>query len=246
MRQSYRVSPHTSTADHVTTCGVPLNVGNTVVLVGLHQLKVGGQILLSLILLALEVHVPEVKIEVGLRVDSGNNHETTLRGPVDTVAGLLLNGADELEVARCVALLLGGEERDSSLGKDCSTGGGLAVCDDDETRPIRLPGEVDDGILQAIHNLDWHTLLTNTEDLQVGSHRLLRLGVTVDLDAHVRTLGLPVQLDVRNVEEVTGAHNLLGGNAHHGDTGRVAANLRCPEAKKLFILLHTFTGHGSR
>ena len=137
------MSPNTSTADHVATCGVPLNVGHTVVLNGLHQLEVGGKILLSLVLLTLKVHVPEVQVEVGLGVDSSDNNETALGRPVDTVAGLLLNGADELEVAGSVTLLLGGEEGDGSLGGNGSTGGGLAGGDQDETRTVGLPREVD-------------------------------------------------------------------------------------------------------
>jgi hypothetical protein len=72
------VSPHTSAADNVTTGGVPVNIGDTVVLHGLHQLEVSCEILLSLVLLALEIHIPEVHIEVGLGVNSGDNNESTL------------------------------------------------------------------------------------------------------------------------------------------------------------------------
>jgi hypothetical protein len=127
------VSPDTGTGDDVTTGGVPVNVGDTVVLDGLHELKVGGEVLFGLNLLTLEVHVPEVKIEVGLGVNGGNNDETTLGGPVDTVAGLLLDSAHQLEVTAGVALLLGGEEGDGSLGEDGSTSCGLTVGNDDES-----------------------------------------------------------------------------------------------------------------
>ena len=72
------MSPNTSTADNVATRGVPLNVSHTVVLNGLHQLEVGGKVLLSLVLLTLKVHVPEVEVEVGLGVNGSDNNETTL------------------------------------------------------------------------------------------------------------------------------------------------------------------------
>lgn len=182
------MSPHTGTADHVATCGVPLNVGHAVVFNGLHQLEVGGHILLSLVLLSLKVHVPEIKVEVGLGVNGSNNDETALGRPVDAVAGLLLNGTNKLEVANSVALLLGSEERDGSLRENGSAGRGLAVSDQDETRTVGLPREVNDSVLETVNDLDGHTLLTDPENLQVGGHGLLRLRVAVDLDADVSTL----------------------------------------------------------
>lgn len=72
------MSPHTSTADNVATRRIPLNISHTVVLNGLHQLKVGGKVLLSLVLLTLKIHVPEVEVEVGLGVDGSDNNESTL------------------------------------------------------------------------------------------------------------------------------------------------------------------------
>jgi hypothetical protein len=179
------------------------------VLNGLHQLEVNGKVLLSLVLLALKVHVPEVKIEVGLGVNGGDNDETTLGRPVDTVAGLLLNCPDKLEVTGSVALLLRSEEGDGSLGENGSTGRSLTISDQDETRPVGLPREVDDSVLETVNNLDGHTLLANTEDLQVGGHGLLGLGVTVNLDANIGTLRLPVELDIGHVEQVTSADNFL-------------------------------------
>lgn len=182
------MSPHTGAADNVTTGGVPVDIGDTVVLDSLHQLKIGCEILFGLDLLALEVHIPEVQIEVGLGVDGGDNNKSALGRPVDAVAGLLLNSAHKLEVTGSVALLLRREEGDGSLRKDGGTSWCLAVSDNDESGSIRLPGKVNHGILKTVNNLNGHTLLANAEDLQVSGHRLLRLGVTVDLDADVGTL----------------------------------------------------------
>jgi hypothetical protein len=70
--------------------------------------------------------------------------------------------------------------------------------------------------------------------------------VTVDLDTDVGTLGLPVKLDVGNIEQVTGTDNLLGGNAHHTNTSGVAAYLRSPEAHQLFVLLDTLAADSGR
>jgi hypothetical protein len=55
-----------------------------------------------------------------------------------------------------------------------------------------------------------------------------------------------VQLDIGNVEQVTGTDNLLGGHAHHADTGGVAADFGGPEAEQLLVLLDTFAGDGGR
>jgi hypothetical protein len=214
------------------------------VLDGLHQLKVGGKILLSLNLLALKVHVPEVNVEVGLGVDGSDDDETALGRPVDTVAGLLLDRPHKLEVAGGAALLLGGKERNRSLRGNGSAGRVLASVDQNETRTVGLPSKVDDGVLEAVDNLHGNTLLAHSENLQVGSQRLLGLGVAVDLDTDVVTLRLPVQLDIRNVEQVTGTDDLLGRHAHHGDTSGVAADFGSPEAEQLLVLLDTLTGDG--
>lgn len=182
------MSPDTGTGDDVATCGVPLDICDTVVLNGLHQLQVGSEILLSLNLLTLEVHVPEVKIEAGLGVDGGHNDEATLGRPVNAVAGLFLNCAHKLEVTGSAALLLCSEELDTGLGGSGRTGRVLTGGDSDEAGSIGLPGEVNNGVLQVVNNLNGNTLLLDAENLQVGSHRLLRLGVTVDLDTDVGTL----------------------------------------------------------
>lgn len=55
-----------------------------------------------------------------------------------------------------------------------------------------------------------------------------------------------MQFDIRHIEQVTGTDDLLGRNTHHGDTGRVAANLGSPEAEQLLVLLDTIAGDGSR
>lgn len=182
------MSPDTGTSDDIATCGVPLDICDTVVLNGLHQLQVGSEILLGLNLLTLKVHVPEVKIEAGLGVDGGHNDEATLGRPVNTVASLLLNCAHKLEVTGSAALLLCSKELDTSLGGSGRTGRVLAGGDSDEAGSIGLPGEVNNGILQVFNNLNGNTLLLNAENLEVGSHGLLGLGVTVDLDTDVGTL----------------------------------------------------------
>lgn len=207
-------------------------------------MQVGGQILLTLGLLTLKVHIPEVNIEVGLGVNGSDDDETSLGRPVNGVAGLLLNGADNLEVAGRDTLLFGGEERDGGLGENGGAAGGLAGGDGDETSSVGLPSKVDDGILETVDDFDGDTLLAHTENLQVGGHGLLGLGVTVNLDTDVGTLRLPVQLDVRHVEEVTRTDDLLRGNAHQGDTGRVAADFGSPEAEQLFVLLDTLADNG--
>ena len=127
------MSPHTSTGDNEAARRIPLNICHTVVFDGLHQLQVGSKILLTLGLLALEVNIPEVQVEVRLRVDSSDHNEAALGRPVDTVAGLLLDRAHQLKVSSGDTLLFRGKEGNRGLGRDGGTGGGLAGGDDNET-----------------------------------------------------------------------------------------------------------------
>lgn len=120
---------------------------------------------------------------------------------MDGVVVLLVDGSDQLEVTNLIALcLFRAEEGDGSLGRNSSTNRDLTSGDEDEAVTLGLPGEVDDGVLDGIDNLDWHTLLLDAEDLEVGGHGLLALAVTVDLDTEERAVALPVQLGVGNVE----------------------------------------------
>ena len=139
-----------------------------------HELEVGSEILECLVLLAFVVKIPEVELEVLLGVYSSDNHESTLRRPVDGVAVLLVECADVLEVANRVALLLlRAEEGDGCLWWHSSTRHNLASRDDDETVALWLPCEIDDGVLERVHDLDWDVLLVDTEDFQVRGKRLL-------------------------------------------------------------------------
>lgn len=188
-------------------------------------------------LVALKVQIPEVHVEARLGVHGSNHDKTALGRPVDGVAVLPVRRAHQLEVAQKVALLLGSKERHSGLGRNGSTAGRLTRGDDDETVSIGFPGKVDHGVLQAVNHFDGHTLFAYPEDFEVGGQRLLRLRVTVDLDTDVGSLGLPVQLDIGDVEEVTGSDDFFGRNAHHTNTSRVAAHFGSPEAQQLLVLL---------
>ena len=46
-----------------------------------------------------------------------------------------------------------------------------------------------------------------------------------------------MKLRVGNIEEVSCADDLLGGDAHQSDLGRVAADLGCPVTKQLLVRL---------
>ena len=85
------MSPDTGTADDVTTSRIPVNISHAVMLCRFQQLEIGSQIFFGFGFLALEVHIPEIKIEAGLRMDSSYDDKTTLGRPVDAVAGLLLD-----------------------------------------------------------------------------------------------------------------------------------------------------------
>lgn len=115
-----------------------------------------------------------------------------------------------LEVAHVLTLgLLGTEEGNGSLGRDGSDTHGLGCGDDGEAVALRLPGKVNDGVLDGVDNFNGDTLFLDAEDLKSGGLRLLGLGVSVDLDTEVGGLGLPVELGVADTEEVEGSDDLF-------------------------------------
>lgn len=202
--------PDTCAGGHKATRGVPFDVSHAVVVSSGEELKVGGEVLVLLVLVALKVEVVEVEVVRLLAENGGDNHETAVRRPVDGVVVLLVDGADQLEVTNTVALdLLGAEEADGSLGRDSRSRRNLASGNEDETVALGFPREVDDCVLDAINDLNWHALLTNAEDLEVGGQALLALAVSVDLDAEEVGVGLPVKLGVGNVEKVAGTDDFL-------------------------------------
>lgn len=71
------------------TRGVPLDIRDTVVVCRVHELEVGGEVLLSFGLLALEVEIEEVQVGALLVVYGGDDDEATLGRPVNGIAVLL-------------------------------------------------------------------------------------------------------------------------------------------------------------
>ena len=69
--------------------------------------------------------------------------------------------------------------------------------DEDKALALWLPSEGGDGVLD-LDDLDGAVLVAETEEFEVAVLRLLRLGVTVDLDAKVVAVRLPVDLALRN------------------------------------------------
>jgi hypothetical protein len=91
-----------------------------------------------------------------------------------------------LEVADGVALdLLGAEEGNCCLGRHSGGSHWLGCSDDDKPITFGLPGKVNNGVLDRVDHLDGDALLPDAENLERSSHRLLGLGVPVDLDADV-------------------------------------------------------------
>lgn len=70
--------------------------------------------------------------------------------------------------------------------------------------------------------------------------------MTVNLNAEVVRVGLPVELGIRDAEEVERSDDLLGRDAHQADLGGVAAHFGGPETEKLLVGLDTLTVRGSR
>ena len=71
--------PDTCACSNESSGWVPVDVSYTVVISSIHELQVGGQILVTLRLLALEIHVEKLHVETLLRVYGGNDDEAALR-----------------------------------------------------------------------------------------------------------------------------------------------------------------------
>ena len=101
-----------------------------------------------------------------------------------------------------------------------------------------------------LDDLNGAVLVAETEELEVAVLRLLRLSVSVDLDAKEVSVRLPVDLALRaerntsisspfsarkgrthvmNVEEVLGANRLPTGKRHEGNASRLVGDLGRPE-----------------
>lgn len=183
---TYRVHECRGYGCDVTARGIPFNAGNTVVLARSHKLEIGLEILSLLIRSTLEVKIPEVKVEGGLRTEGGNDYETALWRPVDAVARLLVKSAHMLEVADGVALGFFGSKESNGRLRCSRASGELAGGDEAEAVALGLPSEVDDGLLDGIDDFYRNALLPNAENLKVCGHGLSRLGLLdVNLDANI-------------------------------------------------------------
>jgi hypothetical protein len=183
------VTESTGNGGDVAACRVPLNVGDTIVLGGIHELQVCIELLVALFRLFLGLvkrHVPKLELKRLLRLESSNHDEASLGRPVNGIGVLLVHGANVSEIARRTALeLFGSEERHCSLGAHGGALNGFASGDEDEAVALGLPGKVDDGVLDGIDDFDGHALFADTEDFEIGGEGLFRLGVTVDLDTDI-------------------------------------------------------------
>lgn len=137
-----------------------------------------------------------------------------------------------LEVTNGITLgLFGAEERNGGLGRDGGSSWGFWRSDNNKAVSLGLPGKVNNSVLDRVDNFDRNALLLYTENLEGSSLRFLRFGVSVDLDANVGRIRLPVELGIRDAEQIQRPDDLLRGNAHQADLGGVAANFRGPVAK---------------
>src|SRR2546423_150638 len=101
---TYRMLPHACARGDVPSCRIPLDVSDTVVFGRGHELQVCREIFVFLLLLALEIEVPEVEFEGLLRVNRSDDNKAALGTPVDRIAVLAVDGTDMLEVANRIAL----------------------------------------------------------------------------------------------------------------------------------------------
>jgi hypothetical protein len=73
------VLPDTCAGCDKSAGGVPVDVGYTIVISSVHELQVGGEVLVTLWFLAFEIHIKELHVEALLRVHGGNDDEAALR-----------------------------------------------------------------------------------------------------------------------------------------------------------------------
>lgn len=165
--ESYLVLPSRRPRGDESARGIPLDVSDTVVVGCVHVLQVGSQVLVRLGLLALKVQIEKVEVGALLVADGSNHYESSLRRPVDGVAVLLVQRAQVLEVAGELTLgLLGAEESDGSLRGNGSRARGFGGGNNGKSISLRLPGKVNDCVLDGINDFHGNTLLLDAEDLQ--------------------------------------------------------------------------------
>lgn len=148
---------------------------------GIHVLQICSKVFLCFRLFTFVVEIPEIEIGTLLGQKSGYDDESAFRRPVDGIAVFPIYRADVFEVSdRGPFGLFGTEEGHGSFwwyssGDQRCFGGGYK----DESIAFRFPREVDDRIFDGIDYLDWNTLFSNAEDLEVGGQRLFGLRMAI-------------------------------------------------------------------
>lgn len=209
------MSPNTSTGGHISTGWVPLDIRHAVVVLRVHKHNIGGEVGLAFRLVTFVVEVVEVNVRVLLDTNRGNDDETAFRRPVDTVAVLLVVGADVLErTSACTLDFLGRKELHGGLGECLCSSDGLASSDQNEPIALGLPGEIYDSVLETVDDFDRYAFLLDAEDFEVRGQGFLGLGVSVNLDTDKFAFGLPMQFRIRDIEQVSSSDNLFAWNRH--------------------------------
>lgn len=174
--------PDTGTACYISTCWIPLNLRDAIMVGSIHMLQICREVFLRFRLFTFVVEIPKIKIGALLGQKCSYDDKSSLGRPVDGIAVFPIYRADMFEVSdRCPFGFLGTEEGHGSFGwysrgdKRCFGGG-----DKDKPIAFRFPREVDDGIFDRIDDLDWDTLFPNAEDLEVGGQRLFGFRMAID------------------------------------------------------------------
>ena len=86
-----------------------------------------------------------------------------------------------------------------------------------------------------LNDFDRVVLLPNPEDFEVAEDRLLGLSVTVNLDTQEVALVLPVELTLRDVEQVLLPEDIPAREVDDRDTRRLVRDLGCPVRQHVLL-----------
>ncbi|KAH3688596.1 hypothetical protein WICPIJ_000440 [Wickerhamomyces pijperi] len=227
------VSPDRGPSSEESTRWIPFHVGDTGVGVGGSQLDVGGnQSGFRFFLLTGEIQIVEFDGPLsGRPTNGGQGDETALWRELDGVEELPLDGLEPDPLLRGV-LGRSGRLFSSVEGDDVLRNGLVGVLQvgvgqSDESVTVGFPLEVDNSVLQ-FDLFNWNVPFVQLEEFQVGEEGLTRLSVTVNLHGQVLGFILPVELHIRDLEQVDGSEHSLTWNLHQGDLSSLVRCFRGP------------------
>jgi hypothetical protein len=149
-----------------------------------------------LLRLPVEIHVPELELKLAGRAKCSENDVPTSWRPEYTVAGFLIERLEEDEVAFAWVKLIEVDGRLDGIPNELARKGRVVARNQSKAVAFRLPSKGGDSVFD-LNDLDGDGLFSDSEDFEVAVSGLLRLGETVNLDAEVVAVVLPMELALK-------------------------------------------------